>query len=103
MYSYKVQICQKLHDGDFERRADLCSWFLQKYEQDPFLVGRLNMSDEARFGLIECISRQNFRFRGSGNVKETREITLYSERVTVWCAFLENKITGSYFFEECNI
>ena len=32
MYPYKVQISQKLHDGDFERHADFCSWFLQKEE-----------------------------------------------------------------------
>ena len=89
MYPYKIQICQKLHDGDFERRADFCSWFLQKDEEDPTFVGRLIMSDEAHFGLNECVNRQNFRFWGSENPMDIREISLHSEQVTVWGAFMD--------------
>ena len=30
MHPYKMQICQKLHEGDFERHVAFCEWFLQK-------------------------------------------------------------------------
>ena len=43
------------------------------------------MSDEAHFGLNGCVNKQNIGFRAEENPKETTEISLYSERVTVWC------------------
>ena len=72
MYPYNAKICQKLHDGEFERRADFCLWFLQKDEEDFTFTGRLIMSDEAHFGLNESVNRQNFKFWGSENPMEMR-------------------------------
>ena len=60
------------------------------------------MSYENDFRLNEGVNRKNFRFWGSENPIEIREIPLHSERVTVWCAFMENKIIGPDVFDDCN-
>ena len=36
------------------------------------------------------------------NPKETTEISLHSERVTVWSGINEHRIIGPYFFEDGN-
>ena len=85
MHPYKMQICQKLHEGDFERHVAFCEWFLQKDADNSNFNQTLIMSDEAHFGLNGCVNKQNIGFRAEENPKETTEISLYSERVTVWC------------------
>ena len=41
------------------------------------------MSDEAHFELDGCVNKQNIRFWSEKNPKETTEISLHSERVSV--------------------
>ena len=62
MHPYKMQICQKLHEGDFERRVAFCEWFLQKYADNSNFNQTLILSDEAHFELNGCVNKQNIRF-----------------------------------------
>lgn len=102
MYPYKVQICQKLHEGDFARRVTFCEWLLRKHAENANFIQNLIVSDEAHFALNGCVNKQNVRFWGTENPKELREVPLHSERVTVWCGMTENEIIGPYFFEDDN-
>ena len=97
-----MQICQKLHEGDFERRVAFCEWFLQKHADNSNFNQTLIMSDEAHFELNGCVNKQSIRFWTEENPKETIEISLHSERVTVWCGIVEHRIIGPYFFEDGN-
>ena len=60
------------------------------------------MSDEVHFELNGCVNKQNIYFWTEENPKETTEISLHSERVTVWCGIHEHRIIGPYFFEDGN-
>ena len=104
MHPYKMQICQKLHEGDFERRVAFCEWFLQKHADNSNFNQTLTLSDEAHFERNGCVNKQNIRFWAEQNPKETTEISFHSERVTVWCGVHEiiHKIFGPYFFEDGN-
>ena len=85
MHPYKMQIFQKLHEGDFERRVAFCEWFLQKHADNANFNQTLIMSDETHFELNGSVNKQNIRFRAEENPKESTEISFHSERVTVWC------------------
>lgn len=98
LHPYKIQICQKLQPGDFDRRVQFCEWLLQKLE-DPDFLGGLIMSDEAHFSLSGYVNKQNMRFWAKENPMEIKDVPLHSERVTVWCGFMEGCIIGPYFFE----
>ena len=102
MYPYKVQIFQKLQEGDFERRAKFCVCFKERLEEDPDFLGRLIMSDEAHFALNGSVSRQNLRFWTTENLREIMETPLHSARVTVWCGFAETSKIGPFFFQTAN-
>ena len=97
-----MQISQKLHEGDFERRVAFCEWFLQTHADNSNFNKTLIMSDEAHFELNGCVNKQNIRYWAEQNSKETTEISLPSERVTVWCGIHEQRIIGPYFFEDGN-
>ena len=98
MHPYKMQICQKLHEGDFERRVAFCEWFLQKHADNSNFIHTLIMSDEAHFKLNGCVNKQNIRFWAEENQKETTEISLQSKRVTVWCGIHEHIISVRSLF-----
>ena len=103
-YPYKVRICQKFHVRDFERRVDFCSWFLQKDEEDPTLVWRVIMSDEAHFGLNECVNWQSNRGFGAQKIQWKSEESHSHQNESPWgvqCVFMESKIIGTYFLEDC--
>lgn len=99
LFPYKIQICQKLKEGDYECRVRFCVWLKEKLNEDANFLGRLIMSDEAHFSLNGCVNRQNLRFWATENPKETMEVPLHSLRVTVWCALTETSIIGPFFFE----
>ena len=103
MHPYKMQICLKLHEGDFERRVAFCEWFLQKYADNSNFNQTLIMSDEAHFELLMDVSiSKTSVFGQKENPKETTEISLHSERVTVRFGIHEHRIISSYLFEDGN-
>ena len=62
LFPYKVQACQQLQDGDFERKVRFCKWFKEKADEDAIFFGNIITSDEVHFSLDGSINRQNFRF-----------------------------------------
>ena len=41
MFPYKIQICQKLHEGDFARRVTFCEWLLRENTENAKLQTKL--------------------------------------------------------------
>ena len=102
LHAYKIQICQMLKPTDLERRVKFCKWLLERVEENSDFLGKLFMSDEAHFSLNGHVNKQNMRFWATENPHQTKEVPLHSERVTVWCGFMENGIIGPYYFENEN-
>ena len=93
MHPYKIQICQKLQPGDFDRRVQFCEWFLQKL-QDPDFLGGLIMSDEAHFNLIKWIQQQ----AKNAILGERKSNGNNGCAVTFRSGFMEGCLIGPYFF-----
>ena len=102
MNAYKIHICQMLKPTDLERRVKFCKWLLEKVEENSDFLGKLFMSDKAHFSLNGHVNRQDMRFWVTESPHQIKEVPLLSERVTVWCGFMENCIIGPYFFENEN-
>ena len=57
------------------------------------------MSDEAHFTLNGFVNKQNFRFWGTENPKQSHQRRLHPQKCTVWCGVTADRILGPYFFE----
>lgn len=97
-HPYKMVICQQLLPGDHNQRKMFCERMSSVLDDNENVV--LFTSDEAHFHLDGFVNKQNFRYWGPENPRETHERPLHSPRVTVWCAVGEKTVIGPYFFEE---
>ena len=86
-----------LKPTDLERRVKFRKWLLEKLEENSKFLGKLFMSDEANFSLNGHVNRHNLRFWATENPHQIKEVLLHSERVTVWCGFMENGILNLIF------
>lgn len=69
-------------------------------EQRVFNIDNiLKISHKAHFHIDDFVNRQNSRFWSSENPHVIIEKQMHSQRVTVWCRFRAEGITGPYFFE----
>lgn len=100
-YPYKIQITQKLHATDYDKRMNFTNKFLQLANNEDF-INHLIMSDEAHFHLNGYVNKQNQRFWASENPREIFETPLQTAKVTVWCGITSSRIIGPYFFEDVN-
>jgi hypothetical protein len=76
-----------------------CNWFLQAVH-DGVLDPKLTFfTDEAWFHLSGYINAQNNRYWSSINLKQTFEVPLHDQKISVWCAITDSRIVGPIFFE----
>lgn len=102
LYPYKLQVVQQLKDGDKPARVAFSQTFTDILHQDPTVINRLIMSDEAHFYLSGHVNTQNARYWSNQNPREIHEKPLHSAKLTVWCGVSAVGIIGPYFFEEQN-
>jgi hypothetical protein len=57
-----MQIAQELREIDKVNRRTACANILPKMDQEPMLLRKLLMSDEANFFLSGFVNKQNFRY-----------------------------------------
>lgn len=98
-HPYKMQILHMLHEDDFDRRVEFCTWALNKLEDDPVFACKILFSDECLFYLNGTVNRQNCRYWAQTNPHWMLGAkTMNDERIMVWCGMLGRKIIGPYFF-----
>ena len=61
LYHYKIQIKQKLTQGNRVKRVVMCRWFCEKIDVDPDFLDDLWFSDEAHFLLSGHVNSKNCR------------------------------------------
>ena len=66
-FLYKLQLVQKLHPEDNEKRFEFCCNLLVLMENDPDLLSKIIFSDEALFHVKGEVNRHNVRIWGSQN------------------------------------
>ena len=101
-HPYKLQIVQELSDRDHASRRTFCEQFIELTREQPDLIRRVIMSDEAHFQLCGSVNKQNMRYWSDVNPLELHQKPLHSQKVTVWCGFSAFGIIGPYFFEDQN-
>ncbi|XP_055307310.1 uncharacterized protein LOC129571528, partial [Sitodiplosis mosellana] len=92
-------LTQELEPMDHGNRRDLVEWVKGKEAADADFLKKVIFSDEAHFHLNGYVNRQNCRFWGSENPRETEEVSAHPARCTVWCGLWAGGIIGPYFFE----
>jgi len=94
-----VQIVQSISPSDFEARLHFARRFVEVFGSGDSLSS-LMMTDEAHFNLCGFVNKQNYRFWSSENPQEIQQRPLHSQKVTVWCGVMCDRIVGPFFFED---
>lgn len=84
--------CQK------ERCVHYCTFLLNLLEDNPGLVNKLTMSDEAYFHLIATVKRKNFSYQSTENPCELYQWPIHRRKVTM----LYTVSTGFTHFDASN-
>ena len=69
-------------------------------EQWEIDIGTIIFSDESHIYLRGLMNKQNFRKWSRTKPEEVYGKPLHSQKVTVWCGLISNRIYGPYFFED---
>lgn len=99
-HPYKIQIVHHITHADTNARLDFCRQFITVLNENPNVLSKLIMSDEAHFHLSGYVNKQNFRYWSAEQPMQMHEQPLHSQKVTVWCGVSSFGIIGPYFFEE---
>ena len=100
LFPYKIQVKQKLTNGDQTARVDMCNWFLEKTEQNGNRVNNVWFSDEVHFHLDGVVNSRNNVFWGTQVPDEVSHRPLHSAKVTAWCALSSIGIIGPFWFQD---
>lgn len=98
-HPYKIQIVQKILPQDKLARLQFSNTMLRMLQDEPDLINKLLMSDEAHFHLSGFVNKQDMRYWSQVNPKKIHEKPLHSPKVTVWCGIGTFGVVGPYFFE----
>lgn len=102
LYPYRIQIKQKLTQGDRNKRVIMCDWFCEKIDVDPDFLDDLWFSDEAHFLLSGHVNSKNCIFWGTAPPEDVLERPLHSVKCTAWVAISKHGIIGPFWFEDEN-
>lgn len=100
LFPYKIQLTQVLQPSDHLERRKFADFVLERTQEDPDFVKKILFSDESHFHLQGYVNKQNCRIWATENPRQVLEVPLYSQKVTVWCAFWSGGVVGPFFFED---
>lgn len=100
-HPYKLQLLHNLNDDDFDRRSEMCEWFLAQINVNPNFLNGVMFSDEACFHVSSEVNKQNMRYWSQHNPHWMRDDNVQgSPKVTVWCGLWGARLMGPFFFYE---
>ena len=85
MKPFKIQLLQELKPNDLPQRRIFDKWDPEKLAEDSLLYQKIVYSDEAHFWLNGYVNNHNCRFWSKDQPEALQELTMYPEKVTVWC------------------
>ncbi|GFN81861.1 hypothetical protein PoB_000836700 [Plakobranchus ocellatus] len=98
---YKLQLVQNLYPQDKEVRFEFCHIILESMENDPDLLSKIIISDEATFYSSGKVN--NVRVWGTQNPHAALQFEYNSLKVNVFVAVTEMVGYGPFFFEALSI
>jgi transposase len=100
-HPYKSQTLQHLRENDFDRRLEMCNWFLNEITNNAnFSKDSVMFSDEAIFHVNGQVNKQNKRFWSQTNphfVLPTAQQG--TPKVMVWCGLWRAHVLGPFFLD----
>ena len=83
LHPYKLHVVHALSNCEREMRLQFCHQFVGILTENPDLLNKLLMSDEAHFHLHGTVNKQNFRYWSAANPHELHQHPTYHPKVTV--------------------
>lgn len=100
-HPYKIQLLQNLNDDDYDRRSEMCEWFIAQIHDNHTFLNDIMFSDEACFHVSSEVNKQNMRYWSQDNPHWMRDDKIQgSPKVTVWCGLWGVRLIGPFFFYE---
>ena len=96
--NFKLHVKHQLLPPDYDKRMDMCRWFLQKLQENPDFLDTVWFSDEAHFHLSGQINSKNAYFWGDSPPDYVLEQPLHSPKCTAWAAISPQGIIGPFWF-----
>ena len=84
LHAYKIKLTQELKPLA-QKRHMLVNWAEQQLESNSDFFFFFIFNDEAYFFLNSFINKQNIRYLSDSNPHVLHELSLHSEKITVWC------------------
>ena len=81
-------------------RLQFCYQFVGILTENPDLLNKLLMSNEAHFHLHGTVNKQNFQYWSAENPHELHQRSTYDPKVTTWCGVWSRGVIGPYFFKD---
>ena len=103
MIPYKIQMLQRLSEGDKNKRCDFCESVLGRCDDEEGFMDRIIFSDESTFHISGKVNKQNVRIWGTEKPTIPLEHVRDSPKVNVFCAISSKKVYGSYFFKDKSV
>ncbi len=91
---------QELKPGDYAKHLTYCHWFNTFVHDGMHKMDRVFFSDEAWVHLDGYVNYQNYRLWCAKNPHEFVESGLHPQKIGIWCAILQTRVVGPFFFEE---
>ena len=99
-HPYKIQVVQKLEEGDAAKRLVFSQQMLDLINRNKEVLNNLITSYKAHFHLTGLVNKQNCRYWSDRHPRELVQKPMRSSKVTLWCAVAAFAIIGPYFFED---
>jgi len=99
LHPYKLQVVHALSNQDREMHLQFCCQSVEILTENPDLLNKLLMSDEAHFHVYGTVNKQNFRYWSAASPHELHQCPTYDPNVTIWYTVWSSRVTGPYFFE----
>ncbi|GBO23851.1 hypothetical protein AVEN_79130-1 [Araneus ventricosus] len=90
----------ELVPADLPKREAFALQFLARIEVDNAWPWNISWTDKAHFHLQDSVNTQNYRVWSIENPFQIQPLPLHSQKITVWCEFMEAFVVSPFFFEE---
>ena len=99
MFSYKVQLPQRVLPTDRPRRLEYDQTVARMVDTEPDFWEKILMTIQAHFTLSGGVNKQNCRIWETENDK-IHETSLHDQKVSVWAGVCAKTIIGPFFSKE---